>query len=226
MTTVTERQKRLLDDHDRASLARGTARMREDPELATRFAGRLVDLAHTLVPERRWTLEELREAFEIATRAGPEVGARSLEGRHLRKRLAEQCALAQQYGDGFGCVVLSIASDVRGAPAPAADADRPGAIEALVREVGAVLRRSDLVFPFRRRVFLLLPRVRRTAFPALVDRLHAAVVSSRARRDARARSPALPDEPDVEWAFQFFGGEAGVAVADVLDWAEDRLRDA
>ena len=113
MTTVTEATKRLVGGDDEADLRSGNLeRICADPVLAQRLARRLAEAARDIAPGREWSMEDLRDVLEVAVRGPRDNSVRVLEGRHFRKRLREQAALAERYGDPFSCVVFTL---VRGA---------------------------------------------------------------------------------------------------------------
>jgi hypothetical protein len=201
MTTVTEAAKRLVGGDDEAALREGDlARICADPVLAQRFVRRLAEAAREISPGRAWSIEDLRDVCEAAVR-GPRVeGVGVFEGRYLRKRLREQCALAERYGDPFSVVVLTFAEIPDGVT-------YESALDAVIER----LRRSDMVFVYKRRLVLVLPRVRSGALAPLVGRVVALVGDSTGLGVATA-TLSYPDPAVSE-------------TQAVLDWIEDRLRD-
>lgn len=202
MTTVTETAKRIgegldlseLDDADVATIC-------ADPLLAQRIARQIVDLAEAVVPGRRWSIEDVRDILDAAVRGRRETGVRILEGRYFRKRVREQCAISERYGDPFSVVVIALA------PEPS-----EGVYQSVLDAVVERLRRTDMVFLYKRRVALLLPRMRSESLAPLIQRV----------RELIAVGVGEQVIEHIEWLVfphrQFNDTQA------VLDWAEDQLR--
>ena len=200
MTTVTEAAKRLgvdLSSLEKADLAA----LRNDPVLAQQFARRLALAAKELVPNATWAIEDLRDVLEVAVLGAQQDAVRIVEGRYLRKRVREQCAFADRYGDPFALLVAKMQ------PEPA-----DGAYSAALESVVQRLRRSDMVTIYRRRIALLLPRMHREALPTLVDRV-------RERLDQAGPTPVVEE---MRWVM--YPDPALTETQAVLDWLEDELR--
>jgi hypothetical protein len=202
VTTVTETAKRIGDGLDFSELeGADLATICQDPLLAQRIAKQVVDVAEAVMPGRRWSVEDLRDIFEAAVHGGREQAVRVVEGRYFRKRVREQCALTDRYGDPFAVVVVALS------PEPE-DGKYHDVLDAVVEK----LRRSDMVFLYRRRFALVLPRMQRGALKTLIDRVHE-LITSRSGASSIEGIAALsyPDSayPDTQ---------------SVLDWAEDQLR--
>lgn len=207
MTTVTESLKRVLEADDLSALQDGDLdRICADPVLAQRFARRLAGLARQIAPGREWTPEDLRDVLEIAVHGSTQQSARVLEGRHFRKRLREQVGLADRYGDSFAVVVITVADGVN-----------EGVYSSVLDAVTERLRKTDMVFLYRRRFALLLPRMRASGLEPLIQRVRELVaVGAGASTIERIASLVYPDVAFAEGA-----EDDGVSV---LDWAEDQLR--
>jgi hypothetical protein len=200
MTTVTEAAKRLgFDPHplEQADLAA----LKRDPALAQQFARRLSELARELAPKAAFSLDDLRDVIEIAVQGPRAEESRIVEGRYLRKRVREQCAFADRYGESFALVVLKLA------PEPS-----PGLYARTIELVVEKLRRSDRVTVYRRRIAMLLPRVRRDTLDPLVTRVRKAL-------EEAARHPAVEGI-----AHLVYPSDAHADTQAVLDWLEDALR--
>jgi len=203
MTTVTEAAKRLLGAaEDDEALEKGDLeRLCADPALAQRFARRLLLLAQEISPGRVWSTDDLRDVLETACRGPRPDEVQVLEGRYFRKRLREQCALGERYGDPFACVVVKLTVP-----------SQPPVYQSVLDAVTDRLRRTDMVFLYKRRVALILPRMRAVSLDPLIERVRALVgvgAGEMAIEDvARIVFPA-PEHPDTQ---------------SVLDWAEDQLR--
>lgn len=200
MTTVTEAAKRLgIDLHplEQADLRA----LKADPVLAQQFARRLALSAKEIVPAADWSVEDLRDVLEVAIQGAPPEAVRVVEGRYLRKRVREQCAYAERYGEPFALVVLKLA------PEPA-EGDYARCLDALVER----LRRSDMMAIYKRRLALLLPRVHPVGVPMLLSRVRETMDRTVGHRVVESAPVALfPDAqyPDTQ---------------SMLDWLEDRLR--
>ena len=125
------------------------------------------------------------------------------EGRHFRKRLREQCELAERYGDPFACVVVSLVDDVTD----------PVCAQSVLDAVTEGLRRTDMVFVYRRRFALILPRMRVEALTDFLDRIQKLV--SFGAGESTVTSIASMVYPNARLP----------DTRAVLDWAEDMLRD-
>ena len=202
MTTVTQAAKRLVRGEDDSAIRSGDlVRICSDPTLAQRFARQLAEAAREIAPGREWTPEDLRDLLEAAVRGPRQDEVPVLEGRFLRKRLREQCALAERYGDPFGVIVVALA------PEPT-----PGAYASVLDAIVENLRRTDMVFLYRRRYAIVLPRIAHVVLPQLGARLRTLIdvgVGARSVEDVQTLAFPDPELPDTNA---------------VLDWAEDRLR--
>jgi len=202
VTTVTEAAKRLLARVEDAPLEEGDLeQICADPVLAQRLARRLAELAQEAVPARAWSIEDLRDVFEVACRGTRQNEVQVLEGRYFRKRLREHCALAERYGDPFAIVVVRLT-------VPA----QPPVYQSVLDAVTDRLRSTDMVFLYKRRVALILPRMRAVSLDPLIERVRALVAigaGEDAIQDVTRLVFPTPDYCDTQ---------------SVLDWAEDQLR--
>lgn len=203
MTTVTESAKWVLseDDENDAIATGDLERICADPALAQRFARRLASLAREAMPGREWTPEDLRDVLEVAVHGTPQRSARILEGRYFRKRLREQVNLADRYGDTFAVVVLSMVEGVS-----------REVYSSVLDAVTDRLRNTDMVFLYRRRFALVLPRLRQATLGPLLERVKALVAVGAGTQALESINSLVYPESEVE------EGSA------VLDWAEDQLR--
>lgn len=220
MTTVTEVAKRILGAEDESAIEDGDLkRICAEPALAQRFARKLAEVARGMSPGREWTPEDLREVLEVAIHGTSQHSARLLEGRYFRKRLREQIHLADRYGDSFAILVITIARDLA-----------PGVYSSVLDATTERLRRTDMVFLYRRRFAVVLPRMRDVGLEPMVERLQNLVaVGAGAAVVERIASLVYPDpehphttHPDKRPAEP---GDIQEAGRRVLDWAEDQLRD-
>lgn len=203
MTTVTEAAKRVDSDSDSSELAgRDLGEFFADAGLARRLGRMLADAARGAAPGREWSIEDLREVLEVAVNGAATDRAQTLEGRYFRKRLREQFESAERYSEAFSCVVVSLV------PTHARET-----YTAVMDAVVESLRRADMVFLYKRRFAIILPRMRRAALDAFVARLRNVIaVGADLANVESIESLACPDPAYVE-------------MAAVLDWAEDRLRE-
>jgi hypothetical protein len=202
VTTVTDLAKRLIGSDDEATLKSGDlAAICASPVLARRLARRLAEAAIEIAPGREWSVEDLRDLLEAAV-VGKAEEARVLEGRQFRKRLRDQCALAERYGDKFACVILALAPE-----------REPGAYASALDAVVERLRQSDMVFVYKRRLALILPRMRPEALPPLVERVSRLVSIGAGETWVEGIHTLLFPDPDIK------------ETQEVLDWAEDHLRE-
>jgi hypothetical protein len=200
MTTVTEAAKRLgVDLHplDQADLEM----LRSDPVLAQQFARRLALAAKEIAPAANWSVEDLRDVLEVAVQGTALEGVRVVEGRYLRKRVREQCAFTERYGEPFALVVVQLR------PEP-----HEGLYAKVVESVVEKLRRTDMIAIYKRRFALLLPRMEAATLPSLLDRIAARVDQVAGKKVVEGVDGQIyPDAayPDTQ---------------SVLDWLEDHLR--
>jgi hypothetical protein len=204
MTTVTETAERVGGAFEPPDLRRAaTGEICRDPLLVERIAGRMIELADAIVPGRSWSMEEARDILAAALRARQDHGVRIEEGRYFRKRLRELCALARDCGDPFAVAVVTLRED-------SDEGDRQSVLDAVVER----LRRPDMVFVYRRRFALLLPGMRAAQLSALFARARDLVrVGAGEQTLEEIDTLACPDPAFPE-------------TSDILDWAEDRLRNA
>jgi len=202
MTTVTETAKRIGVGLDLSELEEADVKaICSDPLLANRFARQFARIAGKVVPGRQWSVEDLRDILDAAVSGRRDDGVRIVEGRYFRKRVREHCALADRYGDSFAIVVISVH------PEPA-----QGVYESVLDAVVERLRRTDMVFLYKRRFALVLPRMRGETLGPLVERVRDLIrvgVGEKAIDDIESLVYPSTGHPDTQA---------------VLDWAEDQLR--
>jgi hypothetical protein len=203
MTTVTEAGKRLDSDEDADAIQDGDLqRVCADRQLARRFARRLTEVARELAPARNWSVEDLRDVFEVAVRGPLHERAQVLEGGQFRARLRDHGNIAQRYGEPLACIVLFL-EEARGS----------AVYSSVLDAVTENLRSSDMVFLYKRRLALLLPRMRAEGVEPFVERVRELLAvgpGEDAMSDVTAIAYPHEDVPHF-----------GV----VLEWAEDQLRE-
>lgn len=199
MTTVTEAAKRLgIDQHPLEQADIET--LKNDAVLAQQFARRLLLDAKNLAPNAAWNMEELLAVMEAAVHGRVPATDRVVEGRYLRKRVRELCAISERFGDPFAMVVLKLGKE-----------PREGLYGTMAEPLVAKLRQGDMVTAYRRRLAVLLPSIEPAALPT---------VASRIRRVAEDLAG-----PVVEMTAQtMFPTLELTETQSILDWLEDQLR--
>ena len=199
MTTVTEAAKRLgIDQHplEQADIEM----LKNDAVLAQQFARRLLLDARNLAPNAAWSMEELLAVMEAAVHGRIPATDRVVEGRYLRKRVRELCAISERFGDPFAMVVLKLGKE-----------PREGVYGGMAEPLVAKLRQGDMVTAYRRRLAVLLPSTEPSALPT---------VALRIRRVAEDLAG-----PVVEMTAQtMFPTLELTETQSILDWLEDQLR--
>jgi hypothetical protein len=199
MTTVTEAAKRLgIDQHplEQADIEM----LKNDAVLAQQFARRLLLDAKNLAPNAAWSMEELLAVMEAAVHGRIPATDRVVEGRYLRKRVRELCAISERFGDPFAMVVLKLGKE-----------PREGVYGGMAEPLVAKLRQGDMVTAYRRRLAVLLPSIEPSALPT---------VALRIRRVAEDLAG-----PVVEMTAQtMFPTVELTETQSILDWLEDQLR--
>lgn len=202
MTTVTEAAKKLAEPSPRKALQEGDlSAICADPSLAQMLAQQLVEAARELAPAREWSIEDVFEVLEVAVNGPHQLPVRILEGRYFRKRLREHCQQAEQYGGSFACLVISLRPE-----------QSEATYQSILDAVTERLRRTDMVFLYRRRLAMILPRMGEYGLVPLIDRLRELVavgVGEGALESIASLVFPNADLPDTQ---------------SVLDWAEDQLR--
>ena len=199
MTTVTDvaRTKPARDPDAKVDFEALTT----DPEAAKRFVTEIVHRAVQLVGDREWSTEDLRDVIEFALRSElPPI--RILEGRHFRKRLKEEIARAERYSTAFSLVVATLVTE------------QPQEVyDSIVGALEERLRRTDMVFLYKRRFAILLPHTGAPIAEKLLGRIRALIGA------VVAPGTELRMELQTYPAREIEGPRA------MLDWAEDRLRE-
>lgn len=204
MTTVTEAAKRLIGGEDEEALEGGDLdRICRDPLLAQRLARRIAAAARDVAPGREWTIEDIRDVFEVACRGPRADSVQVLEGRYFRKRLREQCALAERYGDPFATVVVKLADQT----------DGPALYDSVLDAITDRLRRTDMVFLYKRRFAMILPRMRAVSLGPLIGRVEQLIGVGAGEESIDAVTTLVFPDPEHQ------------DTQAVLDWAEDQLRE-
>jgi hypothetical protein len=204
MTTVTEAAKRLIGGEDEVALEGGDLDLLcRDPLLAQQLARRIATVTQDVAPGRHWSIEDIRDVFEVACRGPQRDSVQILEGRFFRKRLREQCALGERYGDPFALMVVKLARTT----------DGPSLYDSILDAITDRLRRTDMVFLYKRRFGIILPRMRAVSLGPLIGRVEKLIGVGAG--EEHVDSVATLVYPDPEYS----------DTQSVLDWAEDQLRE-
>jgi hypothetical protein len=174
----------------------------QDRQSAERFLRRLIDAATLLVPDREWSPEDLREVIEFAS-SGATQSVPVLSARQYRKRLKEETARSDRYKQTFSTMIVRMTG---GSP----DDDHATVLDALIER----LRKTDMVFLYKRHVAILLPHTGQPVLQTLVDRIRAliAAVSATELEQILIEATSYPSR-------EFESADA------LLKWVDARLAD-
>jgi len=169
-------------------------------DMANSFVTNLLKVAHKMVPDREWNLDDLISVLKTALENDDRKVA-LLEGRYLRKNLRDQMARTERYGEHFTLVVLLLEFQ-----------ENDHVYQSIVDALFERLRRSDKVFLYRRRIAIILPHTDSEGAHMLISRLNDLMkkfIGGSALPELRSKS--FPTD-DIE------------SQDDFLDWAEEQLR--
>lgn len=158
MSKETQKTQRLQPVFDFESISK-------DHKSAERFVRRLLDAATLLVPDREWSDEDLREVIEFAGASASEA-VPVLSARQYRKRLREEAARADRYKQTFSTMIVKLAEKGE-------DEDYASVLDALIER----LRKTDLVFLYKRHVAILMPHTGAPVLTTLVGRIRALIAA-------------------------------------------------
>lgn len=171
-----------------------------DREMAGAFVRQLLHAAGKMVPTREWSPQDIRDILSFVLEGGVDP-VPLVEGRYLRKRLKEQLARAERYREPFTLMFVTLGEE--------ADAIHYQSLVDLLMER---LRRSDMVFMYRRRAAIILPHTDKKAAEGLTGRIR------------NLASATIPPELGMVILGKTYPDPEFAHPADVLDWAEDQLR--
>jgi GGDEF domain-containing protein len=171
-----------------------------DREMASGFVRQLLQAAAKMIPTREWSVQDLRDILTFVIEGGVDV-VPMLEGRYLRKRLKEQLARAERYKEPFSLMFIGVSEDV----------DQIHH-QSLIDLLGERLRRSDMVFLYRRKAAIILPHTNEKAAEGLIARIRSLATAT------------IPPDVQIEVLVRTYPHSDFPHPADVLDWAEDQLR--
>jgi hypothetical protein len=158
MSKETQKTQRLQPVFDFESISK-------EQKSAERFVRRLLDAAALLVPDREWTEEDLREIIELAGASATDA-VPVLSARQYRKRLREEATRADRYKQTFSTMIVRLAEKGE-------DEDYASVLDALIER----LRKTDLVFLYKRHVAILLPHTGAPVLITLVGRIRALIAA-------------------------------------------------
>jgi GGDEF domain-containing protein len=171
-----------------------------DREMASSFVRQLLQAAGKMIPTREWSTQDLRDILTFVLEGGVDP-VPMLEGRYLRKRLKEQLARAERYQEPFSLMFVGLSEN--------ADSIHHQSLIDLLMER---LRRSDMVFLYRRKAAIILPHTNDKAAEGLIARIRSLATAT------------IPPEIQMETLIRTYPSSDFAHPADVLDWAEDQLR--
>jgi GGDEF domain-containing protein len=171
-----------------------------DREMASGFVRQLLQAAAKMIPTREWSVQDLRDMLTYVIEGGVDP-VPMLEGRYLRKRLKEQLARAERYKEPFSLMFIGVGEN----------ADQIHH-QSLVDLLGERLRRSDMVFLYRRKAAVILPHTNEKAAEGLIARMRSLATAT------------IPPDVQIEVLVRTYPHTDFPHPADVLDWAEDQLR--
>lgn len=171
-----------------------------DREMATSFVRQLLQAASKMIPTREWSTQDLRDILGYVLEGGADP-VPTLEGRYLRKRLKEQLARAERYQEPFSLMFVSLSEN-------ADTIHHQGLVDLLMER----LRRSDMVFLYRRRVAIILPHTNEKAAEGLIARIRSLATAT------------IPPEVTIDMLVRTYPSAEFGNPAEVLDFAEDQLR--
>lgn len=171
-----------------------------DREMAMSFVRQLLQAASKMIPGREWSAQDLRDILLFVLEGGVDP-VPMLEGRYLRKRLKEQLARAERYNEPFSVMFVSVGND-------ADPIQHQGLVDLLMER----LRRTDMVFAYRRRLGIILPHTNEKAAEGLIARLR------------KLAAATIPPEVSVDIVVETYPSDRFAHPSEVLDWAEDQLR--
>jgi hypothetical protein len=174
-----------------------------DAQVAQRFARKLVDAAAALVPSREWTVEDIRDVLAFAISSG-ESPIAVLDARQYRRRLREEVDRAERYKQSFSTMIVGVGGAQTG------DEVYSSVLDALIER----LRKTDMVFLYKRHVAIILPHTAAPVLSALVERIRAliAAVASTEVEQVLIDATSFPSR-------EFASGNA------FMEWAEGKLKD-
>ncbi len=174
-----------------------------EPAAAQRFVRQLLQTAAAAAPDHEWTEQDLRDVLEFVVRAGPPP-VQVMEGRHLRKRIREQLARSERYHEPFSVMVVTLG-----------DAHSVEMYSPVLDSLLERLRKTDMVFMYKKRFAILLPHTQPASVQMLSERLRSLIAAVIGRGSDKALTMQTSSYPS----------RAHVDDESILDWCEDQLRE-
>lgn len=169
-------------------------------EIAGSFLRYLLSAASKMIP-RQWTAQDLQDILSFVIEGG-ESPVQFIEGRYLRRRIQEQIVRAERYHEPFSLMVLK--------PEEQPDQETYAGLVDLLTER---LRRSDMVFLYKRKVAIVLPHTPGTVLERLIDRINKLSAASESLKNIK-----------LNFANAYYPSDAFTTPYEILDWVEDELR--
>jgi len=169
-------------------------------EMAGSFLRYLLHAASKMVP-RQWTAQDLQDILTFVIEGG-ESPVQFIEGRYLRKRIQDQIVRAERYHEPFSLIVIKSKDELNNET-----------YEVMVDLLGERLRKSDMVFLYKRKIAILLPHTPGSALEKLIEII-------------QKLSQVTDALKNVELGFStaYYPSQAFATPYEILDWIEDELR--
>jgi hypothetical protein len=170
-------------------------------EMAVAFVRELIRHGNRIMNDHELTIEDLVTICHLAL-AQRETGVLMLEGRHLRARVSEQISRADRYKEPFSLMFVKLNASL----------DRSG-YDSVVDTLCERMRKTDMMFIFKSRLALILPHTLKEPCGILATRIQQLLETAVASGIIDGIPTLTYPDPEI------------TARSQVLDWAEDQLRD-
>jgi len=170
-------------------------------EMAVAFVRELIRHGNRIMNDHELSIEDLVTICHLALERR-ETGVMMLEGRHLRGRVSEQISRADRYKEPFSLMFLKLNAAL----------DRSG-YDSVVDTLCERMRKTDLMFIFKTRIALILPHTLKEPCAVLAARVQELLETAVTTGIIDGIPTLTYPDPEI------------TARSQVLDWAEDQLRD-
>ena len=170
-------------------------------EMAVAFVRELIRHGNRIMNDHELSIEDLVTICPLALERR-ETGVMMLEGRHLRGRVSEQISRADRYKEPFSLMFLKLNAAL----------DRSG-YDSVVDTLCERMRKTDLMFIFKTRIALILPHTLKEPCAVLAARVQELLETAVTTGIIDGIPTLTYPDPEI------------TARSQVLDWAEDQLRD-
>jgi len=170
-------------------------------EMAVAFVRELLRHGNRIMNDHELTIEDLVTICHLAL-SQRETGVMMLEGRHLRARVSEQISRADRYNEPFSVMFVRLNASL----------DRSG-YDSVVDTLCERMRKTDMLFIFKSRLALILPHTLKDPCAILAARVQQLLETAVATGIIDGIPTLTYPDPEI------------TARSQVLDWAEDQLRD-